>query len=43
MRKLRFIEHISLDGVIRHSADGGVFPSGVLLSVYRAAGPLKTV
>ncbi len=26
MRKLRIIEHISLDGVIQHSADGGAFP-----------------
>jgi dihydrofolate reductase len=26
MRKLKFIEHISLDGVIQHSADGGDFP-----------------
>lgn len=26
MRKLRIIQHISLDGVIQHSADGGAFP-----------------
>ncbi len=26
MRKLRIIEHISLDGVIQHSADGDGFP-----------------
>ena len=26
MRKLKIIEHISLDGVIQHSADGGDFP-----------------
>lgn len=26
MRTLRIIEHISLDGVIQHSADGGDFP-----------------
>ena len=26
MRRLRIIEHISLDGVIQHSADGGDFP-----------------
>ncbi len=26
MRKLRIIEHISLDGVIQHSADDGAFP-----------------
>jgi hypothetical protein len=26
MRTLKIIEHISLDGVIQHSADGGDFP-----------------
>lgn len=26
MRKLKIIEHISLDGVIQHSADDGYFP-----------------
>jgi dihydrofolate reductase len=26
MRKLKIMEHISLDGVIQHSADGGDFP-----------------
>jgi len=26
MRKLKIIEHISLDGVIQHSADDGGFP-----------------
>lgn len=26
MKKLKIIEHISLDGVIQHSADGGDFP-----------------
>ena len=26
MRKLKIIEHISLDGVIQHSADDGDFP-----------------
>ena len=26
MRKLKIIEHISLDGVIQHTADGGDFP-----------------
>ena len=26
MRKLKIIEHISLDGVIQNSADGGDFP-----------------
>ena len=28
MRKLRIFEHISLDGVIQHSADEGNFPYG---------------
>jgi hypothetical protein len=28
MRKLKIIEHISLDGVIQHSADDGAFPGG---------------
>jgi hypothetical protein len=26
MRKLKIMEHISLDGVIQHSADDGDFP-----------------
>lgn len=26
MRRLRVIEHLSLDGLIRHSADDGDFP-----------------
>jgi len=26
MRTLKIIEHISLDGVVQHSADGGDFP-----------------
>jgi hypothetical protein len=36
MRKLRIIEHISLDGVIQSSGEDD-FPS-----TYKVAGPLKT-
>src|SRR5512139_1473076 len=35
MRTLRIIEHISLDGVIQHSADGGEFPYGDWTAPYR--------
>ena len=35
MRKLKIIEHISLDGVIQHSADGGKFPYGDWTAPYR--------
>ena len=35
MRKLNIIEHISLDGVIQHSADGGKFPYGDWTAPYR--------
>ena len=35
MRKLKIIEHISLDGVIQHSADDGDFPYGDWTSPYR--------
>jgi dihydrofolate reductase len=35
MRTLRIIEHISLDGVIQHSADGGDFPYGDWNTPYR--------
>ncbi len=35
MRKLKIIEHISLDGVIQHSADGGDFPYGDWTTPYR--------
>lgn len=35
MRKLKIIEHISLDGVIQHSADGGDFPYGEWTVPYR--------
>jgi dihydrofolate reductase len=35
MRKLRIVEHISLDGVIQHSADGGDFPYSEWSAPYR--------
>ena len=35
MRNLKIIEHISLDGVIQHSADGGDFPYGDWTAPYR--------
>ncbi len=35
MRKLRIMEHISLDGVIQHSADDGSFPHGEWTAPYR--------
>ncbi|MGH8461949.1 MAG: dihydrofolate reductase family protein [Stenotrophobium sp.] len=35
MRKLKIMEHISLDGVIQHSADGGDFPYGDWTTPYR--------
>ena len=35
MRKLKIIEHISLDGVIQHSADNGDFPFGEWTAPYR--------
>jgi dihydrofolate reductase len=35
MRTLKIIEHISLDGVIQHSADGGDFPYSDWTSPYR--------
>ena len=35
MRKLRIMEHISLDGVIQHSADDGDFPYGAWTVPYR--------
>lgn len=36
MRKLRIFEHISLDGVIQHSADDGDFPFGDWTAPYRS-------
>ena len=35
MRRLKIIEHISLDGVIQHSADDGDFPYGDWTAPYR--------
>jgi len=35
MRKLRIMEHISLDGVIQHSADDGDFPYSDWTTPYR--------
>lgn len=35
MRTLKIIEHISLDGVIQHTADGGDFPYGDWTAPYR--------
>ena len=35
MRKLKIIEHISLDGVIQHSADDGHFPYSDWTAPYR--------
>src|SRR4051812_10417061 len=37
MRKLKIIEHISLDGVIQHSNDDGDFPYGDWTAPYRSA------
>jgi dihydrofolate reductase len=37
MRKLRIVEHISLDGVIQHSADENGFPYSDWTSPYRTA------
>jgi dihydrofolate reductase len=36
MRKLKIIEHISLDGVIQHSNDDGDFPYGDWTAPYRS-------
>jgi dihydrofolate reductase len=36
MRRLTIIEHISLDGVIQHSADGGAFPYSDWTTTYRS-------
>src|SRR4051812_1020192 len=35
MRRLKIIEHISLDGVIQHSADDSDFPYGDWTAPYR--------
>jgi dihydrofolate reductase len=37
MRKLKIMEHISLDGVIQHSADDGDFPYSDWTAPYRTA------
>ena len=37
MRTLRIIEHISLDGVIQHSADEGDFPYSDWTAPYRTS------
>jgi dihydrofolate reductase len=37
MRKLRIVEHISLDGVIQHSADDGDFPYSDWTAPYRTS------
>ena len=37
MRKLKIIEHITLDGVIQHSRDDGDFPYGDWTAPYRTA------
>ena len=49
MRKLKLIEHISLEGVIQVSGGPGedgdstkAMPSGIILSNYKVAGPLRT-
>jgi len=43
MRKLKIIEHISLDGVIQHSADDGDFPYGDWTAPYRTPAGLDAV
>jgi len=36
MRKLKVIEHISLNGVIQHSSDGDEFPHSDWTALYRS-------
>jgi dihydrofolate reductase len=43
MRKLKLIEHISLDGVIQHSADDGDFPYSDWTAPYRSPAGLAMV
>jgi len=43
MRQLKIIEHVSLDGVIQHSADGGDFPYGDWTAPYRTPAGLNAV
>ncbi|MBD8066677.1 dihydrofolate reductase family protein [Devosia sp. PTR5] len=43
MRKLKIIEHISLDGVIQHTADEGDFPYSDWIAPYRTPAGLAAV
>ena len=43
MRKLKIVEHISLDGVIQHSADENDFPYGDWTAPYRTPAGRDTV
>jgi dihydrofolate reductase len=43
MRKLKIIEHISLDGVIQHSADENGFPYGDWTAPYRSPAGAEAV
>ena len=43
MRKLKIMEHISLDGVIQQSADENDFPYGAWTAPYRTPAGLETV
>ncbi|GLH74853.1 dihydrofolate reductase [Geothrix limicola] len=43
MRKLKIIEHISLDGVIQHSADGDGFPYSNWTGPYRTPAGLEAI
>lgn len=43
VRTLKIIEHISLDGVVQHSADGGDFPYAGWTAPYRSSAGLDAV
>ena len=43
MRRLKIIEHISLDGVIQHSADEGDFPYSGWTAPYRTPAGLEAI
>ena len=43
MRKLKIIEHISLDSVIQHSADDGDFPYSDWTAPYRSPAGLDLI
>jgi len=43
MRTLKILEHVSLDGVIQHSADGGDFPYGDWTAPYRTPAGLNAL